>query len=158
MCISDLNPRKNVYSKAFFSVQFSPRPQYIQQIGSALHLAGGCKDEGRKTASFGISPEIWHAVAYGAEREQSLVERQQCAAVRHLKRVSTYVSTVEYHYKWVIPVKRGECPKPHPLPSPGAAAGKTFRGMCVYQTVGLLTPIISGSPSEFIYICYGGSC
>lgn len=92
-------------------------------------------------------------MAYGAEREQSLLERQQCAAVRHLKRVSTYVSTEEYHYKWVIPVKHGECPKPQPLPSQGAGAGKTFRGMFVYQTVGLLTPIISGSPSELIYIC-----
>lgn len=91
---------------------------------------------GRKTASYGSSPEIRRAVAYGPEPEQSRVEWLQCAAVRHLKRVPTYVSTLEYHYKWVIPLRHGECPKPHVLPSQGAAAGKTFRGMVVIRLLG----------------------
>lgn len=85
---------------------------------------------GRKRPHKAVLPKSGAAAAYGAERKQSLVGRQQCVAVRHLKRVSAYVSTVEYHCKSVIPLKHGECPKPYPLPSQGAAAGKTFRGMC----------------------------
>lgn len=144
--------KKCIFQSIFFCPIFSQTPVNPTDR-QCSPSCWGLRGWGEETASFGISPEIQRAVAYGAEREQSLLERQQCAAVRHLKRVSTYVSTVEYHYKWVIPVKHGECPKPSHSPHRGLELERHL-GACLFIRLLGFWPQLSQAVqvSSFTYV------